>query len=229
VKIVAFTGAGISRESGLRTFRDSGDGLWEGYNVQDVASLKGWWKDPAQVLSFYDMRRREVLAAQPNAGHLALAALESDHEVVVVTQNVDDLHERAGSTHVIHLHGEVLKVRPIDDESRVLSWREELHIGDLDPVTGSQLRPHVVWFGEGLPKLDEALAVALAPDVDVLIVVGTSLNVYPAAMVATETSARHVFLVDPRPPALPAANLTVFAEPASTGVPRVVQRIQALD
>lgn len=227
MKIVAFTGAGISRESGLRTFRDSEDGLWEGYEVNEVASLKGWWKDPAKVLSFYDMRRREVIAAQPNEAHKALAELERSHEVVVITQNVDDLHERAGSTHVLHLHGEVLQVRPVDDEGRCLPWREDLHLGDLDPVTGAQLRPNVVWFGEGLPALDEALTEALAPDVEVLIVVGTTLNVYPAALVATETQARRVYLVDPTPPTLPVPNLTVFAEQATTGVRRVVAQIES--
>jgi len=228
MKIVVFTGAGMSRESGLRTFRDSGDGLWNGYNVEDVASLQGWWRDPEQVLRFYDMRRREVLAAKPNNGHMAVAELENEHEVVVVTQNVDDLHERAGSSRVIHLHGEVLKVRPVDDDTRVMTWHGNLQLGDVDPWSGSQLRPHVVWFGEGLPMLEEALSVAMAPDVDVLIVVGTTLNVYPAARVATDTCARHAFLVDPRPPALHLCNLTVFAEPATTGVPRVVRHIRAL-
>lgn len=226
MKIVVFSGAGISRESGLRTFRDSEDGLWEGYDVQEVASLKGWWNDPAKVLRFYDMRRREVMKAQPNRGHVALAELEIGHDVTVITQNVDDLHERAGSSRVLHLHGEVLKVRPVDDEARALPWLNDLHLGDLDPSTGCQLRPNVVWFGEGLPNLDQALDIALAPDVEVLVVVGTTLNVYPAALVATETSADKVFLVDPHPPTLAVRNLTVFAEPASTGVQRVVEEIR---
>jgi NAD-dependent deacetylase len=226
MKIVAFTGAGISRESGLRTFRDSQDGLWEGYDVNEVASIKGWWNDPAKVLAFYDMRRREVLKAQPNDGHKALAELEKHHEVVVITQNVDDLHERAGSTHVIHLHGEVLKVRSVDDDERTMPWTEDLQMGDVDPVTAAQLRPFVVWFGEGLPELDGALRIACAPDVDVLVVVGTTLNVYPAALVATETCASRVYLVDPTPPTLPVPNLTIFAEPASSGVRRVVEELR---
>lgn len=225
MKIVVFTGAGISRESGLKTFRDH-DGLWEGHDVMAVASLKGWWANPALVLDFYNGRRREVLVAQPNAAHLALAELEREHEVTIITQNVDDLHERAGSSRVIHLHGELLKARPADDEEHrwVIPWTKDIHLGDGDAV-GSQLRPHIVWFGEGLPKLPEALSIALADDVDVLIVVGTTLEVYPAAMVATETKAKQVFLVDPAPPMLSVRNLTRVSEAATTGVPKVVAEI----
>ncbi len=227
MKVVAFTGAGISRESGLRTFRDSGDGLWEGYDVREVASIEGWWRDPEQVLDFYNMRRREVLRAEPNEAHRAIAELEAQHDVVVVTQNIDDLHERAGSSHVVHLHGEILKVRPEDDEERTLVWRGDLHLGDMDPATGAQLRPHVVWFGEGLPELDRAMELALAPDVDALIVVGTSLNVYPAALIATESLAERVYVVDPDPPALFAPNLRVVAEPATVGVRIVADELLA--
>lgn len=225
MKIVVFTGAGVSRESGLRTFRDSVDGLWEGYDIEEVASIRGWWRDPAKVLDFYNYRRREVRNAQPNAAHLAIAELEANHQVVVITQNIDDLHERAGSTRVIHLHGEVLKVRPEHDETRTLPWTEDLYLGDLDPVSKRQLRPFVVWFGEGLPELPRAMAEALAPDVDVLLVVGTTLNVYPAAMVATETRAQRVILVDPEPPGLAVANLEVVPQPAATGVPQVVRSL----
>lgn len=223
MKVVVFTGAGISRESGLATFRDSEDGLWNGYDILQVASIQGWWNDPAKVLDFYNLRRRDVQGAEPNAAHFALAELEQYHEVIVITQNVDDLHERAGSTRVIHLHGELLKARPENDElhERVVEWRGDIHLGDLDE-TGSQMRPHIVWFGEGLPKLEEALHVALADDVDALIVVGTTLEVYPAAMVATETRATRVYLVDPMPPTLPVRNLICYQETATEGVRRVV-------
>lgn len=222
MKIIVFTGAGISRESGLRTFRDSKDGLWEGHDINEVANVRGWWANPQKVLDFYNMRRREVRAAEPNPGHFAIAELEKHHEVTVITQNIDDLHERAGSTNVIHLHGEILKVRGFgEDDTVTIDWLEDVNLGDVDPESGAQLRPHVVWFGEGLPEIERALRIGQAPDVDVLIVVGTTLNVYPAAYIATESKAWRVFLVDPHPPELNLANVTVFAESASTGVPKV--------
>jgi len=226
MNIVVFTGAGVSRESGLKTFRDAGDGLWEGYDIREVASALGWKKDPAKVLEFYNMRRRQVLAADPNAAHHAIAQLERDHEVIVITQNIDDLHERAGSSHVIHLHGEILKVRPENNPNRHLDWTADLNVGDVDPLTGVQLRPHVVWFGEGLPLLDDALDIAHSPDVDALIIVGTTLNVFPAALVATDTKAAQVFLVDPAPPQLYVPNLEVIPEAASTGVSKLVERLR---
>lgn len=225
MRIIVFTGAGISRESGLRTFRDAGDGLWEGYRIEEVASLKGWWDDPAKVLDFYNMRRREVRAAEPNAAHLALAALEAKHDVTVITQNVDDLHERAGSSRVLHLHGEVLKARPDAEGGTPVRWEDDLVLGDRDPATGAQMRPHVVWFGEGLPDWPEAFEIATHPEVDVLLVVGTTLEVYPAAMIATETAAPQVFLVDPSPPVLIHPNVERLAVPATVGVPTVVQRL----
>lgn len=223
MNIVVFTGAGISRESGLRTFRDAVDGLWEGYDINEVASMKGWWKDPAKVLDFYNMRRREVKNAQPNDAHRAIAELERDHEVVVITQNIDDLHERAGSSYVIHLHGEIFKVR-VDGEmpGPPLQWTEDLVLGDVHPVSRRQLRPNVVWFGEALPELDDAMAIALSPDVDALLVVGTTLNVYPAAMIATETKARQVLVVDPNPPDLEVPNVQYIQEPASVGVAKAI-------
>jgi len=229
MKIVVFTGAGVSRESGLKTFRDSVDGLWEGYNIDEVASMKGWWNDPAKVLDFYNVRRREVRKAQPNDAHLAIAELEDKHDVVVITQNIDDLHERAGSSKVIHLHGEILKVRPVEEHDIILPWTEDLVLGDLDPDTHQQLRPHVVWFGEGLPLLDSAMEFALSPDVDALLVVGTTLNVYPAAFIATETMARNVYVVDPNPPPLAVANLTVVQETATVGVRQVVNQLLAVN
>lgn len=229
MKIVVFTGAGISRESGLTTFRDQG-GLWEGHRVAEVASIQGWWADPQKVLQFYNWRRQEVLKAQPNAAHLALAALEWEHEVHVITQNVDDLHERAGSTQVIHLHGELLKARPADDEEHhsVVPWTDDIRLGTLDD-RGVQMRPHIVWFGEGLPALPGAMECALGEDVDVLIVVGTTLEVYPAALIATETKAKQVFLVDPAPPTLRVRNLMAIQEPATVGVRRVVDQLLKAD
>jgi len=229
MNIVVFTGAGVSRESGLKTFRDSEDGLWEGHDVEAVASIRGWWKDPQRVLDFYNVRRREVIKAEPNAAHRAIAELEKNHDVIVITQNVDDLHERAGSTYVIHLHGEVLKAKAADGAiGGSIEWREDLNLGHMHPLTKNQLRPDIVWFGEGLPKLDEAMDIALAEDVDILIVVGTTLNVYPAAYVATETKAKRVFVVDPAPPELPVRNLTVVKEAATTGVRQVVDELLSL-
>jgi NAD-dependent deacetylase len=226
MKIIVFSGAGISRESGLLTFRDSKDGLWEGHDVMAVASIRGWWQDPQRVLDFYNMRRRDVRAASPNDAHVALAELEAMHDVTVITQNVDNLHERAGSTKVIHLHGEVLKAHADFEGAPPIDWIDDLNLGDADPATGIQLRPHIVWFGEGLDALPEALEIALAPDVDLLIVVGTTLNVYPAAMIATETKAKRVILVDPMPPDLDVENLRVIPESATVGIRRVVEELK---
>lgn len=225
MKIIVFSGAGISRESGLTTFRDHG-GLWEGHDVREVASIQGWWEDPGKVLNFYNWRRREALKAEPNAAHLALAELERDHEVHIITQNVDDLHERAGSQNVLHLHGKLLEARPTDDElvQHAIPWLEDLNLGDTDE-RGVQLRPNIVWFGEGLPELPRAMEIGLANEVDILIVVGTTLEVYPAAMIATESSAKRVYLVDPAPPKLQLRGLTRIAEPATIGIRQVVDEI----
>jgi NAD-dependent deacetylase len=177
-KIVVLSGAGISAESGIATFRDS-NGLWEGHNVMDVASPEGWQKNPKLVLDFYNERRKNGLTAQPNAGHLALVKLEEKYDVVIITQNVDNLHERAGSTHVIHLHGELFKSRSTADENLVYDiqgW--ELKLEDVCEK-GSQLRPHIVWFGEMVPMIEKAIIEASLADI--FIVVGTSLLVYPAA------------------------------------------------
>lgn len=227
MKVVVFTGAGVSRESGLLTFRDSEDGLWEGHDVMQVASIQGWWNDPQTVLDFYNKRRQDVRRAEPNAAHRAIASLEEHHEVVVITQNVDDLHERAGSSNVIHLHGEVLKARPAElepDNASIVDWVEDLNLGDCD-AQGRQLRPNIVWFGEGLPEIERAMDIALADDVDVLIVVGTTLNVYPAAMIATETRAKRVFVIDPAPPPLNVKGLRILKQPATTGVQMAIDEI----
>lgn len=185
-KIVVLTGAGVSAESGISTFRDS-DGLWENFRVEDVASIEGWYRDPAVVMDFYNQRRAQLSEVRPNAAHLAIADLEKEYDVTVVTQNVDNLHERAGSTKIIHLHGELTKVRPENccnemdgfSEERVFDiGTEPVHIGDLAP-NGAQLRPHIVWFGEAVPKIEAAIDAVEAADI--LLIVGTSLQVYPAA------------------------------------------------
>ena len=175
--IVVLTGAGISAESGLKTFRD-GDGLWMGYNIEDVATPRAFAKDPGLVLDFYNMRRREVKNALPNEAHKGIAALEKDFEVTVITQNIDDLHERGGSTKVIHLHGEIFKMHGVGAPEVILGIREDIHVGDLAP-DGSQLRPHIVWFEEPVPMIETAARIM--QQADIFILVGTSLQVYPAA------------------------------------------------
>lgn len=185
-KIVVLTGAGVSAESGISTFRDS-DGLWENFRVEDVASIEGWYRNPAVVMDFYNQRRAQLSEVRPNAAHLAIADLEKEYDVTVVTQNVDNLHERAGSTKIIHLHGELTKVRPENCCNEMDGFSEEtvfdigtepVHIGDLAP-NGAQLRPHIVWFGEAVPKIEAAIDAVEAADI--LLIVGTSLQVYPAA------------------------------------------------
>lgn len=176
-KLVVLTGAGISAESGLRTFRDS-DGLWEGYNVEDVATPGAWKKDPELVLRFYNTRRQNVLAAQPNTAHTGLARLERDFDVHIITQNIDDLHERAGSTKVLHLHGEILKMRSERNERLVYEIRQDIKLGDK-AEDGVQLRPAIVWFEEPVPMIEKAITVM--DTAEIFVVVGTSLVVYPAA------------------------------------------------
>lgn len=177
-KLVVLTGAGISAESGLKTFRD-GDGLWENYRVEDVATPEAWQRDPELVLRFYNERRRDAAAAKPNAAHLALVDLEKDFDVQIITQNVDNLHERAGSTNVLHLHGELNKVRSITDESLITDiGNAPIKLGDL-ATDGQQLRPHIVWFGEMVPMIEPAIELSM--NADIFVVIGTSMQVYPAA------------------------------------------------
>jgi NAD-dependent deacetylase len=176
-KLIVLSGAGISAESGLKTFRDS-DGLWEGFDVNEVATPRGWRKDPALVLDFYNMRRRNVRNAMPNAAHKELAGLEKFFDLRIITQNIDDLHERAGSTHVLHLHGEIFKMRSELNESLVYPIRDDIQLGDKGE-DGGQLRPHIVWFEEPVPLIADAIG--LVREADILVVVGTSLAVYPAA------------------------------------------------
>jgi NAD-dependent deacetylase len=175
--IVILSGAGISAESGLKTFRDS-DGLWMGYNVEDVATPRGFNKDPQLVLNFYNERRRDVAAAQPNAAHIGLAKLEKYFDVTIITQNIDDLHERGGSSNVLHLHGEIFKMRSVDDATTIYEIRGDINVGDLAP-DGYQLRPNIVWFEEPVPLMEKAAA--LLHNCDYFVVIGTSLQVYPAA------------------------------------------------
>ncbi len=176
-KLVVLTGAGISAESGLKTFRDS-DGLWEGFKIEDVATPRGWKKNPQLVLDFYNERRKNVMDAKPNAAHVGLAELEKDYDVTIITQNIDDLHERAGSVNIVHLHGEIFKMRSEKDESLIYKINGDIKLGDV-AEDGEQLRPHIVWFEEPVPKMDEAIP--LVNNADIFIVVGTSLVVYPAA------------------------------------------------
>ena len=176
-KIVVLTGAGMSAESGLKTFRDE-NGLWEGHDVMQVASPQGFAQNPELVLEFYNQRRRQLLDVSPNKGHLALAELEQGFDVSIVTQNVDNLHEKAGSSHVVHLHGELFKVRSTVNENHVLDWEKDLILGDTDDH-GHQLRPHIVWFGEMVPMLETAAQIT--QQAEILIIIGTSMQVYPAA------------------------------------------------
>lgn len=225
-KIVVLTGAGISAESGLKTFRDS-DGLWEGYEVTEVATPRGWRKDPKLVLDFYNMRRRDVLKAEPNAAHFGLAQLEKDFDVHIITQNIDDLHERAGSTKVMHLHGEIFKMRSELDERLVYEIREDILPGHT-AEDGAQLRPHIVWFEEPVPMIEHA--VPLVRSADIFVVVGTSLVVYPAAgLVDLARPGIPKFIVDKKIPYTPAiGNLVTIEQPASVGVKELVQRLAKL-
>lgn len=215
-RIVVLSGAGISAESGISTFRDAG-GLWEGHDVTEVASPEGWAANMDLVIEFYNLRRQNVLEAEPNEGHKALVDLESAYDVQVITQNVDDLHERAGSSNVLHLHGELLKVRSTYDEKLVYDWTKDLKRGDKCEK-GYQLRPHIVWFGEMVPMLEPAARITRTADI--LIVTGTSLVVYPAAslvMYAPDESPKYI--VDPNIPEtgyIP--NLTTIEQPATAGL-----------
>lgn len=225
-KLVVLTGAGVSADSGLKTFRD-GDGLWEGYRVEDVATPEAWRRDPALVLKFYNERRRALLHAEPNAAHLALAELENTFAVTIITQNVDNLHERAGSTHVIHLHGELTKSQSTYDPSLVYEIvGPELNLGDRCEK-GSQLRPFIVWFGEAVPAMETALTAAR--QAEIFIVVGTSLVVYPAAgLVDFAPADCPVYVVDPkRPPIFGRRSVDFITERAAVGMPLLAERLCA--
>lgn len=219
MKIVVLTGAGISAESGINTFRDS-DGLWEGHDVMQVASPEGWARNPELVSDFYNLRRAQLLEVTPNAAHKAFAELEKDYDVQIVTQNVDDLHERAGSSSVVHLHGELLKVRSSVDEDYVLEWKEDLQLDDLCPK-GSVLRPHIVWFGEQVPLLETAANLVM--EADALFIVGTSMQVYPAASLVHYAGPQvPIYFIDPKPNIDTTPQIKVYAHTATKGVPMAI-------
>ena len=220
-KCVVLTGAGISAESGLQTFRDSG-GLWEGYRVEDVCTPAAFARSPQTVIDFYNARRRAAAAAEPNAAHFALADLERAYDVQIITQNVDDLHERAGSGKVLHLHGELNKLRSTVDENEILPWRGDQTLADRDS-RGRPLRPHIVWFGEAVPLIEEA--VRLVEAADIVIVVGTSLKVYPAAsLLHYARFGVPVYLIDPKPNA-DVSGVGILAQTAVRGVPALVAEL----
>jgi len=226
--IVVLTGAGISAESGIKTFRDAG-GLWEGHDVMEVASPKGWKKNQELVQDFYNQRRRQLNEVKPNIAHEALVRLEEKYKVIIVTQNVDDLHERAGSSNIIHLHGELKKVRSTIDKSLVYDWEGDVNKGDFCDK-GSQLRPHIVWFGEQVPMLEKAAIVTAKAHI--VMIVGTSMQVYPAAgLVGYAPKDTPIYYIDPKPATSFELgirnNITTVAEKASTGVVKIVKELMA--
>ena len=225
-KLVVLTGAGISAESGLKTFRDS-DGLWNGYNIEDVATPRAWKKNKQLVLDFYNMRRRDVLNAQPNAAHIGLAQLEKDFDVHVITQNIDDLHERGGSSKVLHLHGEIFKMRSEKDEELVYEIRKDILLGDV-AEDGAQLRPHIVWFEEPVPMIEKAAVIA--KEADIFAVIGTSLVVYPAAGLVNYAPWQiPKFIVDRSIPHSSLYNLTAIEKPATEGVAELEKLLSTLN
>ena len=223
-KITVLTGAGVSAESGVSTFRDS-DGLWENHKVEDVASIEGWYRNPQLVLDFYNARRKQLPQVRPNAAHLAIADLEKDYKVTVITQNVDNLHERAGSTKIIHLHGELTKVRPenccndrdgFSEETVFDIGSDEINLGDMAP-NGAQLRPHIVWFGEAVPKIEAAIDAVEAADI--LLIVGTSLQVYPAAgLYRYAKMDTPIYIIDPKELSVRDSRLTHIKDVATKGM-----------
>jgi len=219
-KVVVLSGAGMSAESGILTFRDMG-GVWDHYKIEEVASPIAWQKNPKIVMDFYNTRRKQLLEVEPNKAHIALVELEKKYDVEIITQNVDDLHERAGSTNVLHLHGELRKARSVKDEtiiSEIVGW--ELKVGDL-AEDGEQLRPHIVWFGEDVPLIDYAAErVNIA---DILIIIGTSLSVYPAAgLMNCTTSLCKKYYIDPVANQQRLENIECLAQKATIGVPKLV-------
>jgi len=223
-KIVVLTGAGISAESGLKTFRDS-DGLWEGYNVEDVATPRAWKKNPQLVLDFYNYRRKNVLDAQPNAAHYGLAELEKDFDVHIITQNIDDLHERGGNTKVLHLHGSIFKMRSERDEDFSYEIKDDINLGDV-AEDGAQLRPQIVWFEEPVPKIEEAIPIVR--NADIFVVVGTSLVVYPAAGLVNYAAWEiPKYIIDKKIPYISDLNnLIAIEKPASEGVRIMINMLE---
>ncbi len=222
-KLVVLSGAGMSAESGISTFRDA-NGLWENHDIMEVASPQGWRDNPALVLEFYNQRRRQLLQVKPNTGHTTLVEMEKYFDVSIITQNVDDLHERAGSSDVLHLHGELFKVRSTGNPSLVYEWKKDLNIGDKC-AEGHQLRPHIVWFGESVPMIMEAAQIIKRADI--VIIIGTSMQVYPAAgLVRYATNATNIYYIDPHPALHDTRGIEVIAEKAGVGVPLLFQKLK---
>ena len=218
--LVVLTGAGMSAESGLKTFRDA-NGLWEGHDVMEVASPQGFLNNPELVFEFYNQRRRQLLKVEPNSAHFDLARLEENFNVSIITQNVDDLHERAGSTNVTHLHGELLKVRSIIKKENVYSWYKDLNLGDKDE-NNHQLRPHIVWFGEAVPMIETAIEIC--SKADILLIIGTSMQVYPAASLKNYVQHNvHTYFIDPNPAVNSSKKLSVIPKKATEGIKDVIQ------
>lgn len=218
--LVVLTGAGMSAESGVKTFRDD-NGLWEGHDVMEVATPEGFAKNPELVLDFYNQRRRQLFKVAPNQAHKDLAKLENDFNVSIITQNVDDLHERAGSTNVIHLHGELLKVRSTFDANDVKEWKTDLVLGDLCKK-GHQLRPHIVWFGEDVPLIENAAKIC--ETADILLIIGTSMQVYPAAgLMHYAPNNTPIYFIDPKPNISSNGRITVIPETATVGVQQLMK------
>jgi NAD-dependent deacetylase len=225
-KLVILSGAGVSQESGIRTFRDMG-GLWEEYDISEVATPEAWQRNPELVMRFYNERRKQLYECEPNAGHFGLVDLETDFDVTVITQNVDDLHERAGSSTILHLHGELKKARSSVDESLIYDidgW--ELKFGQKC-TKGSQLRPHIVWFGEAVPAIEDAIQIVELADI--LVVIGTSLNVYPAAgLINYVQRSTPIFVIDPERPEIYIRNVTFIQEKAGKGVEILKEKLKVL-
>ncbi|WP_242205092.1 SIR2 family NAD-dependent protein deacylase [Aestuariivivens insulae] len=222
--IVVLTGAGMSAESGIKTFRDA-DGLWEGHDVMQVASPQGFAANPKLVLDFYNQRRRQLLTVEPNSAHYALAELERNFKMTIITQNIDDLHERAGSSNIVHLHGELFKVRSTVDKTDVQEWKTDLVLGDVCSK-GHQLRPHIVWFGEDVPMIGKAISIC--ETADILIIIGTSMQVYPAAgLMHYVPGDTPVYFIDPNPNINSNENLTVISEKATIGIQQAIKMIKS--
>lgn len=220
--IVVLTGAGMSAESGIKTFRDA-DGLWEGHDVMEVASPQGFKANPELVLDFYNQRRRQLFEVKPNAAHLALAQLEKDYKVSIITQNVDDLHERAGSSTILHLHGELLKARSTYDSSDVFECKTDINLGD-NCKEGSQIRPHIVWFGEDVPLIPKAIQIC--ETADIILIIGTSMQVYPAAsLVHYAPHTADIYYIDPNPAIVRDATVTTIAKSATQGIATFINLI----
>ncbi len=221
--IVVLSGAGMSAESGISTFRDA-DGLWEGHDVMEVATPEGFRKNPSLVYDFYNQRRKQLFDVKPNKGHQLLAELEKNYQISIITQNVDDLHERAGSTKVLHLHGELRKARSTVDSQYILNWEKDLTEKNKDP-NGYPLRPHIVWFGEAVPALSEAIEVI--ETADIIVIIGTSLQVYPAASLYEYASENtDVFYIDPNPADGINASIQLIKKGASEGIKELIQLLK---